>query len=100
MNKESHGIKESLIKYKDLIEFALKNKYSIKINYTDEIDYDNNEIVWKYPPYYIKNFVIDKIIEEINNYFKNFDDMLIIMYFQSNDFTHKIPLNLPSKKIE
>jgi len=100
MNKKSHNIKDSLIKYKDLIEFALKNKYSIKIEYTDEINYDNNEIVWKYPPYYIKNFIIDKIIEEINNYFKNFDEMLIIMYFNNKDFVHKIPLNLPCKKIE
>ena len=65
-----------------------------------EINYDNNEIVWKYPPYYIKNFIIDKIIEEINNYFKNFDEMLIIMYFNNKDFVHKIPLNLPCKKIE
>ena len=81
---------DSLIKYKDVIEFAMKNKYSIKINYTDEINYENNDIVWKYPPYYIKNFLTDKIITEINNYFKN---------FENNGFVHKIPLNLP-KKIE
>jgi hypothetical protein len=90
---------DSLIKYKDVIEFAMKNKYSIKINYTDEINYENNDIVWKYPPYYIKNFLTDKIITEINNYFKNFENMLIIIYFENNGFVHKIPLNLP-KKIE
>ena len=93
-------IKDSLNKYKDLIEFAVKNKYSIKIKYTDEINFDNNEIIWKYPPYYIKNFIIEKIVEEVNNYFKNFENMLIIMYFDNKEFFHKIPLNLPTKKIE
>tara|TARA_B100001287_G_C22448121_1_gene419141 strand:+ start:201 stop:485 length:285 start_codon:yes stop_codon:yes gene_type:complete len=93
-------IKDSLNKYKDLIEFAVKNKYQIKINYTDEINYDNNDIVWKYPPYYVKNFMIDKILIEINNYFNNHNNMLIIMYFENSEFTHKIPLNLPNEKIE
>ena len=54
----------------------------------------------KYPPYLLKNYFINMVIDEITNYFKNFENMLIIMNFEKNDFIHKIPLNLPIKKIE
>lgn len=88
----------NLSKYKKDIEFALRNKYRIKVHYTDEIDYFNNIINWKYPPYQIKNFLIDKIIQEIENYFKNSTNFLIIMYFEGDNVVHKIPLNLPQLK--
>ena len=87
----------NILRFKNDIEFAIKNKYSIKIHYTDEIDYSNNDITWKYPPYAIKNYIIDKIILEIENYFKNSDNYLIVMYFEGDDIIHKIPLNLPKK---
>ena len=58
-------------KFKTDLEFAIKNRYSIKIYYTDDIDVDKHIINWKYPPYIIKNFVVDKIISEIENYFRN-----------------------------
>lgn len=82
-------------KHKNEIDFAIKNKYSIKIYYTDEFKDLNDKIVWKYPPYIIKNYITDKIIVEINNYFKNFKNYLIVMYLESDEITHKIPLNLP-----
>lgn len=82
-------------KYKKDIEFAIKNKYKIEVHYTDDIDYVNNNINWKYPPYQIKNFLIEKIVLEIENYFKNSNDHLIVMYFEGNNVIHKIPLNLP-----
>ena len=86
--------------YKD-IEFAIKNNYVIKIFYTKEINYDlDNKIIWKYPPYLVKNCIIEKIINEIDNYFKNSNDYLIVMYFEGDDIIHKIPLNLPIEKIE
>ena len=81
--------------FKKDIEFAMKHKYSIIINYTDEIDYENNIVTWKYPPYIVKNFLADKIIYEIANYFKKFDNYLIVMHFEGDNITHKIPLNLP-----
>ncbi len=88
-------------KFKNDIEFAIKNKYSIKIYYTDEINYNSSKIEWKYPPYIVKNYISDKIITEIDNYFKNFTNYLIVMYFEGDDIVHKIPLNLPiDKKIE
>ena len=71
--------------FKKDIEFAIKNKYSITINYTDEINYENNIVSWKYPPYIIKNFIADKIISEISNYFKNFDNYLIVMHFEGKN---------------
>ena len=82
-------------KLKNEIEFAIKNKYSIKIYYTDVIDENNENIEWKYPPYIVKNYVTDKIILEIENYFKNFKNYLIVMYLQNEDIIHKIPINLP-----
>ena len=54
----------NLIKFKNDIEFALKNKYNILVHYTDEIDYENNEIKWKFPPYIVKNCFADKIIND------------------------------------
>ena len=84
--------------FKNDIEFAIKNKYSIKIYYTTDIDYDNNSITWKYPPYIVKNYISEKIILEIDNYFKNFNDYLIVMYFEGDDIVHKIPLNLPNEQ--
>ena len=84
-------------KFKADINFAIKNKYSIKIYYTDEINDDTNNIYWKYPPYIVKNFITEKIIAEIESYFKNFSNYLIVMYFEGDDITHKIPLNLPIK---
>ena len=77
------------------IDFAIKNKYTIKIFYTDEINYDKDEINWKYPPYVIKNFITEKIIQEIINYFKNHTKYLIVMNFEGDNIVHKIPLNLP-----
>ena len=85
-------------KFKTDLEFAIKNRYSIKIYYTDEIDVDKHVINWKYPPYIIKNFVVDKIISEIENYFKNSLDYLIVMYFEGDKIVHKIPINLPNNK--
>lgn len=84
-------------KFRNDIEFALKNKYNISIYYTDDIDLKNNNVNWKYPPYQVKNFFVDKIILEIENYFKNSKDYLIVMHLQGNDIIHKIPLNLPNK---
>ena len=75
----------------------MKNKYSIKIYYTDEIIEDADYINWKYPPYIVKNFITEKIINEIENYFKNFEYYLIVMHFEGDDIVHKIPLNLPIK---
>lgn len=82
-------------KFKKEIKFAIKNKYSIKIYYTDMVDQNNENIEWKYPPYIVKNYAIDKIILEIENYFKNFKNYLIVMYLQNNNIIHKIPINLP-----
>lgn len=84
-------------KFKTDINFAIKNKYSIKIYYTDEINDNTNNIIWKYPPYIVKNYITEKIITEIESYFKNFSNYLIVMYFEGDDITHKIPLNLPIK---
>jgi len=84
-------------KFKSDIDFAIRNKYSIKIYYTNEINDDTNNISWKYPPYIVKNFITEKIISEIESYFKNFNSYLIVMYFEGDDITHKIPLNLPIK---
>ena len=81
--------------FKKDIDFAIKNKYSIKIYYTDEINYEKNEIIWKYPPYIVKNYITDKIILEIINYFKNYTEYLIVMNFEGDNIVHKIPLNLP-----
>ena len=80
---------------KNDIDFAIKNKYSIKIYYTDEVSDENDKLNWKYPPYIVKNFVTDKIIQEIINYFKNYTDYLIVMNFEGDNIVHKIPLNLP-----
>ena len=85
-------------KFKTHLEFAIKNRYSIKIYYTDDIDVDKHIINWKYPPYIIKNFVVDKIISEIENYFRNSLDYLIVMYFEGDKIVHKIPINLPKNK--
>ena len=82
--------------FKQEIEFAIKNRYSIKIYYTDEINFNKKKLDWKYPPYVIKNFDVDNIILEIENYFKNSLDYLIVMYFEGEDIVHKIPLNLPN----
>tara|TARA_A100001015_G_scaffold320383_1_gene446559 strand:- start:4538 stop:4801 length:264 start_codon:yes stop_codon:yes gene_type:complete len=82
-------------KFKVDIQFAINHKYSIKIHYTDEIDYSKNNVTWKYPPYIVKNCITEKIISEIENYFKNSNDYLIVMYFEGNDIVHKIPINLP-----
>lgn len=91
---------ESFIKkistFKKDIDFAIKNKYTIKIFYTDEINYDNNEINWKYPPYVVKNYITEKIIQEIINYFKNYTKFLIVMNFEGDNIVHKIPINLPN----
>ena len=38
------SLRDNLEKCKDIIEFAIKNKYIIKINYTDEIDCDEKNI--------------------------------------------------------
>jgi hypothetical protein len=84
-------------KFKSDIDFAIKNKYSIKIYYTNEVEDDTYNISWKYPPYIVKNFITCKIINEIKSYFKNFNSYLIVMYFEGDDITHKIPLNLPIK---
>lgn len=84
-------------KFRSDIDFAIKNKYSIKIYYTNEINDDTSNISWKYPPYIVKNFITEKIINEIESYFKNFNSYLIVMYFEGDDITHKIPLNLPIK---
>ena len=54
------------------------------------VDQNNENIEWKYPPYIVKNYAIDKIILEIENYFKNFKNYLIVMYLQNEDIIHKI----------
>jgi|TARA_B100000886_G_C20126990_1_gene368296 hypothetical protein len=88
----------NLIKLKNDIDFAIKNKYSIKVYYTDNknINYNDSTINWLYPPYIVKNYVPEKIILEIESYFKNYNDLLIVMYFENDDIIHKIPLNLPT----
>ena len=90
----------NFIQFKKDIEFALVKKYSIQIYYSDDIDFENNTINWKYPSYQIKNILIDKIIEELEIYFKNFKDFIIVMHLIGSELTHKIPIHLPSKKIE
>ena len=86
----------NLIKLKNDIEFALKNKYNILVHYTDDIDYKKNEIKWKFPPYIVKNCFADKIVNELENYFKNSNNYLIVMYLEGDGIIHKIPLNLPN----
>tara|TARA_B100001093_G_C25967228_1_gene651675 strand:+ start:148 stop:417 length:270 start_codon:yes stop_codon:yes gene_type:complete len=86
----------NLTKFKNDIEFALKNKYDIIVHYTEEINFINNTIIWKYPPYVVKNCISNKIIVELENYFKNSKNYLIVMYLKGNGITHKIPLNLPN----
>jgi len=79
------------------IDFALKKKYSIKIYYSNEIDYKKNNIIWKYPPYLIKNCNTNKIIDELLNYFKNFEDFVLVMQLNGDNIVHKIPIHLPYK---
>lgn len=83
---------------KNNIEFALKKKYSIKVYYSDDIDYKKNIVLWKYPPYQIKNCNSDKIIDELLDYFRNFEDFILVMHLTGDNITHKVPINLPSKK--
>ena len=79
------------------ISFALRKKYSIKVYYSNDIDYKKNVIKWKYPPYLIKNCNIDKIIEEIENYFKNFEDFILVMHLIGDNILHKVPIHIPYK---
>ena len=88
-----------LIDQKDLlrdnINFALKKKYSIEIHYSDEIDLKKNRVIWKYPPYIVKNMLTDKIIDELINYFKNFNNYILVMHLIGNQIKHKVPINIP-----
>lgn len=79
------------------INFALKKKYSMKVFYSDDIDYKKNTVKWKYPPYLIKNCITDKIIEELLNYFKNFEDYILVMHLTGDNIVHKVPIHLPYK---
>ena len=88
-----------LIDQKDLlrdnINFALKKKYSIEIHYSDDIDLKKNKVVWKYPPYIVKNMLTEKIIDELINYFKNFNNFILVMHLVGDQITHKVPINIP-----
>ena len=82
------------------INFALKKKYSMKVYYSNDIDYKKNTVEWKYPPYLIKNCITEKIIDELLNYFKNFEDFILVMHLTGEDIVHKVPIHLPHKKSE
>tara|TARA_Y100000813_G_C23857919_1_gene209737 strand:+ start:208 stop:483 length:276 start_codon:yes stop_codon:yes gene_type:complete len=80
---------------RDNINFALKKKYSIEIHYSDDIDLKKNKVVWKYPPYIVKNMLTEKIIDELINYFKNFNNFILVMHLVGDQITHKVPINIP-----
>lgn len=80
------------------INFALKKKYSMKVYYSNNIDYKKNTVEWLYPPYLIKNCTTEKIIQELLNYFKNFEDFILVMHLTGDNITHKVPIHLPQKK--
>ena len=85
-----------IIKFKNDIYEALKNKYTIEIHYSNCINFKEKTINWKYPPYKIKSTNLEYIVDEIQTYFKNFLDFVIIMHiFYKNNLVNKIPLNIP-----
>ena len=38
------------------------------------------------------------IIQELLNYFKNFEDFILVMHLTGDNITHKVPIHLPQKK--
>ena len=83
---------------RDNINFALRKKYSIQIHYSNEIDFKKNIVIWKYPPYIIKNMLVEKIVEELISYFKDFEDFILVMHLIGDNIIHKVPINIPLKQ--
>lgn len=52
----------------DKINIAIDNNYDIILEYSANIDYANQKIIWDNEKYYIKNIKIDHIVKEIKEY--------------------------------
>lgn len=77
------------------IQYAIDNNYMIEIEYSDDYSLEDHIINWKYPVYKIKSRNINKIIQNLNKYFVNYDNYIIIMILKNKDIKHKIPIYLP-----
>lgn len=50
------------------IEMGIKDNYELMLEYSSNIDYCNQTIVWNNKSYFIKNIKIDHIIKEIKEF--------------------------------
>jgi len=55
----------------DKINFAIKNNYELILDYSYNLDYNNQKIIWNNQKYYIKNIKIDHILKEIREFTSN-----------------------------
>jgi hypothetical protein len=55
----------------DKINFAIKNNFELILDYSFNLDYNNQKIIWNNQKYYIKNIKIDHILKEIREFISN-----------------------------
>ena len=55
----------------DKISIAIKSNYDLILEYSFNIDYNNQRIIWNNQKYYIKNIKIDHILKEIKEFITN-----------------------------
>jgi hypothetical protein len=55
----------------DKINIAIKNNYELILDYSFNVDYVNQRIIWNNQKYYIKNIKIDHILKEIKEFISN-----------------------------
>ena len=90
----------NLAQMKKIFSYLIKNNLKFKLLYSDDIDYKNVSIRWKYPPYYPRYYNINSLTKEINEFIDRKKDFFIKLIFESIDNTEKnILLNSPWKII-
>ena len=90
----------NLAQLKKLFSYLIKNNIKFKILYSDDIDYENISISWKYPPYYPRHYIVSSIVKEINEFIERKKDYFIKLVFESIDNNeNSVVLNLPWKLI-
>ena len=88
----------NLVQLKKLFSYLIKNNKKFKILYSDDIDYNNITIQWKYPPYYPRHYIVNLVVKEINEFIERKKDFFIKLVFEScNDSEDTILLNSPWK---
>jgi len=83
------------------INMAIKNNYDLVLEYSFNLDYNEQKVIWNNQKYYIKNIKIDHILKEIREFISNNKKAFIKLSFNNmNKNIDWIFVNTPWEVIE